>query len=189
MHILCIDINNNRMKALRLNGGDISSFMIFRDKIVDLSPSLPKSYIAVDWSDLNNCTVKNKNVILAKYGDIHPYKNGPIFECETLFLHSCDKNFLAYWLSKHTFPNLKKLYVGSHPSESYTLDKYANKKGKEYIVSKFDEIYLHERFATYKQRWWPNIDNIKIISASDYDKELESYESEELILDNCDLKE
>jgi hypothetical protein len=128
-------------------------------------------------------TIKNKNVILSRYGDIHPFKNGPIFECDTLFLQCCDKNFLAYWLGHTTFPKLQKLYVDSHPCDSYTLCDYVHlENGDLKKISAYNEIYLTENFYKhYKNRWWSDIDNIKSITFSDFEKEMKKYESEELL--------
>ena len=172
------------MKALKLNGRYSSCFRFGQSGFVDLMKPLPDSFKNIPWKDMTNKTIKNQNVILSRYGDIYPFKNGPIFECDTLFLDCCDKNFLAYWLTRNTFPKLQKLYVGSHPCHGYTLCELMPLKNDEYKkISAYNEIYVIETFYNYyKNRWWSDIDNIKSITDSDFKKEMESYDSEELLL-------
>ena len=140
--------------------------------------SLGDGSLGIRWEDMKGKVITNKNVILHEYGDIHPFRNGPVFNCENLFIHRCNENFVGYWLKNTTFPFVKTVFIGSHPCENYTLitddGKYFDRK----IISKFDNIYLHEKYARYKHRWWPNIDNIKIITSSDYEKEINKFERE-----------
>jgi hypothetical protein len=150
------------MKALKLNGMPTPHYTNATKK---------GSYINMSWKDFKNKTIRNNNVILTGYADIHLFSNGPIFLCENLFLDNCNKNFLAYWFDRKTFPNIRKAYIGSHPCDHYVLS------------NKFNEIYLHEAFAHYKNRWWSNLDNIKIITNTNYVNMLESYDGENIIFD------
>lgn len=172
------------MRALRLIGAISDSFMFVPSEHVDLMKPLHISSMDIPWESLDGKTIKNKNVILSRYGDIHPRFDGPIFECETLFLDCCDKNFLAYWLTRNIFPKVQKLYLGSHPCDFYTLILSSNENGIYKRVSKFNEIFLTEDYYRhYKARWWPDIDNIESITKSDYEKEMASYECEEMLLE------
>lgn len=151
--------------ALKLCGTHMSSFVSTLNGIVNLSPK-QTNYLNWNWQDLADKKITNKTVILSSYGDIHPFKPIPVFLCETLVLHLCDKNFLAYWLNKSVFPNVKTIYIGSHPCEYYVLTR------------DLGNIHLHEKYERYKSRWWSNLDNVKLISAKDYDCFVESFTSE-----------
>lgn len=156
------------MQALRMYGGHKSCFLGSNKGLVDLMPKLPDSYQYTEWNDLKGKFIRNKTVILSRYGDIHPYANGPRFLCDTLFLDGCDKNFLAYWLNRRTFPVASKIYIGSHPCDHYVLKRMSS------------QIYLHEFHSQYKDRWWRDLDNIEIISDADYKKAMESYGNENI---------
>lgn len=159
------------MKALKLSGGNISCFTATPKGIIDLTKPSPKSYKNALWRDLQGKKIHNKSVILTKYGDIHPFADGPVFACNNLVLDECDKNFLAYWLNKTTFPNAKNIYIKSHPCDRYVLNH------------EFEKVYLHEQYKRYKDRWWPLLDNISVINDGDYEQFLEDHEfdSEEFL--------
>lgn len=99
------------------------------------------------WNSLNMKLVKNKTVILQGFGDLHPYKDGPKFLAEKLFVRRCDKNFVFYWINKQTFPNMKELYLLSHPCEPRVLRQ------------NIPTIYLADNFHRYKKRWAEDLDN------------------------------
>lgn len=120
------------------------------------------------WRDLQWKKIHNKNVILSNYGDIHPFEGGPIFTCENLMLDGCNKNFLAYWLDKQTFPFARQVYIYSHPCDYYVLNR------------NFEKIYLHETFQKYKDRWWSKCDNIEIIQDSEYMRILKCFDREDI---------
>lgn len=46
------------------------------------------------WSELKGKTIMNENLILKRYGDVNPFKIGPVFHCKKLFLEYCDKILL-----------------------------------------------------------------------------------------------
>lgn len=131
----------------------------------DVSKYTPK-----EWENLQGKIIKNKNVILTRYGDIHPFPNGPKFECENLILNNCNKNFVYYWLDKKTFPKVKNVFLGSHPCEFEVLARMDS------------DIYVHDMFERYTRRGG-NQDrkNVKVILDEDYQKVLNDYDSEELI--------
>lgn len=96
---------------------------------------------------------------------------------ERLFLDRCDKNFVCDWFDKEIFPNVKCVWIGSHPCDHYVLTRT------------FENIYLHERFKRYKTRWWKNDDNIKIITDAKYNELLEQYESEDILMEEQNISE
>lgn len=153
------------MRALKLFGAAVSLYSPL------LNISYLSNYIEVDWNDLSGKVIHNKNVVLAKYDDIH-FFNGPVFLCEMLFLIQCDKNFAFYWLDNRTFPNLKEVYLGSHPCESSVLTRNQV------------NVHLHETYTSYKESWWWNNDNINLISGETFEAILKEYdgESEEFIM-------
>jgi len=175
------------MKALKLYGGVVSFFSHMSllppyysqqclDKLNNLNDlnqsQKQKPFIEVDWHDLSGKIIHNKNVVLTQYGDVHFY-NGPVFMCEKLFLIQCDKNFVFHWMDKRTFPNLREVYIGSHPCEPCVLTD-----------NKFDTVYLHEAYTSYKEMWWPDEENVKLISDENYEAALKNYDevSEEIIM-------
>jgi len=160
------------MKALRLNSNHSFAFSFANGKKIDHMKPVSNAFKNVNWHDLKGKTITNKNVILTRYGDVHGFDNSPVFTCETLFLDSCDKNFIAYWLNKGTFPNVKTVYLDSHPCDHYCLPK------------DIDKIYLHSAWRRYKERWWSNRDNIELIDDEAYKTQLSSYaeDSEEMFI-------
>ncbi len=176
-YVNCFRTRNKMIKALKLNGGWMSSFSVFQGKTYDLSKPLKTSHMEINWEELKGKKINNKNVILSKYGDIHPFANGPVFTCENLFLNHCDKNFLCYWFNKNTFPNVNTVYICSHPCEPYVL------------TDKFNKIYLHTHYKKYKERWYPHLDNVKIISDYRYQLMIGLYYNENIILDTHSINQ
>ncbi|BCS83515.1 hypothetical protein QLL95_gp0608 [Cotonvirus japonicus] len=123
----------------------------------------------MNWCDFTNKKIYNDIVILDGYPGINPTIK-PYFTCKTLFVDSCDKNFVYYFIDKSSFPFVKNLYLGSHPCEP------------EVLWRKFDNIYLLDKYSTYKERWSKNNDNIKIISDTDFIKELQDHRFEDIKL-------
>jgi hypothetical protein len=70
---------------------------------------------------LNGKTIKHKVVVLEGIGDIYPLAFKHDFQAEVVFVNNCDKNFVYYYANKGSFPNMKTLYLMSHPCEPYTL--------------------------------------------------------------------
>lgn len=127
-----------------------------------------------DWLKYQNKYILNFSVVLINWAHIHPSKNDPIFACEELFLDYCDKNFLRYLFKQKTFPNLRKVYLASHPADWYVLDN-------PWINNGNIEVFLLDcYFDWFKERWWQILDNIKKISKQDYDDYLKSFETEEI---------
>ena len=94
------------------------------------------------WNSLTGKIIKNQRVEINGCGDIHPYLNGPIFNgTRTLFLNRCDKNFVYYWLNERRFPNIKTIYLSSHPCEPVVLRRFTGA-----------HIYLSNWFGSYKIR-------------------------------------
>jgi len=110
----------------------------------------------------------NRVVDLVGCGDIHPFRQpGPIFEqADTLFIRDCNKNFVYYWLKPSIFPNVKNIYLASHPCEPMIFNQWeAN-----------TTIYLSEFYSGYKLRWAKNNLNVKVISKSEIEDTLKEFE-------------
>lgn len=106
-------------------------------------------HISPEWESLKGKTVMNNTVEISGMGDIHPFKNGPIFDSETVYLTSCDKNFIYYWMNTRNFPKVKTLYLFSHPCEPDVMHRFPD-----------TQIYLGESYLTYKKRWVNDLDNV-----------------------------
>ena len=136
---------------------------------IEKSKALKLSGTNIRWDTLKRKRINNKVVILGEFGDIHPFKNGPIFMAEKVYIEWCDKNFIYYWIDETTFPNAKEVYLMSHPCEPETLWR------------DFDHIYLTEQFWQYKERWAKDHDNITMMKKQVIKDRIASYEKEELI--------
>ncbi|CAH6420003.1 Hypothetical protein HVR_LOCUS1056 [uncultured virus] len=131
-------------------------------------------YYSSLWSGLKGKTIRNSTVILKGFGDIHPFNNGPKFLANTLFVHNCDKNFVYYWVNKSVFPNMKKLYLMSHPCEPEVLNQ------------RIDRIYLANSYLRYKNRWAPRCNNVTMMEYEKMETEMNSYKSEVIINESVD---
>jgi hypothetical protein len=106
-----------------------------------------------EWLSLKNRQIKNPCVEITN-GMCYSFPNGPIFESTTLFLNCCDKNFVFYWLNQRTFPNLKSIYLASHPCDYEVLHRFPQ-----------STIYLIKKFENYKK--YPEyLDNVIIVDIS-----------------------
>ncbi|AKI80579.1 hypothetical protein QJ850_gp120 [Acanthamoeba polyphaga mimivirus] len=129
---------------------------------------LNKRYIP--WGVLNHKTLKNETVVLEKYNEINS-SIGPVFHCKNLFVDSCDKDFVYFFINKKFFPNVRKLYLASNPCSP------------EVLWRDFDTIYLTEIFSHYKNQWANNYKNVKIIPNNEFFYELQDYVPEKIILE------
>ncbi len=160
------------LKALKISGNHMFAFTSVPGKgILDLSTPVSKAFNPKSWEDLKGKTVVNESVVLARYGDIRPFANGPVFNCENLFVEECDENFVYYWVNQRTFPKAKNVYLNSHPCE-FTV-----------FLRKFEMIYLHESYRRHGHICDEGR-NFKVISGSNYQLAISKYEetSEEIKL-------
>jgi hypothetical protein len=94
-------------------------------------------------------------VILRNMGNIHPFRDGPIFErAHTVYVEGCDKNFVYYWCDERTFPSAIDVHLNSHPCDPDVLWRW-------HIGATI--IWLGRRYAEYKGRWANNRDAVKIV--------------------------
>lgn len=102
------------------------------------------------WKSFISTKVLTRYLVIENMGDIH-FFSGVEVNSEEIILSNCDKNFIAYWLTRNTFPNAKTIYLDSHPCEPYVLQRNFN-------------IYLSDRYSEYRDRWvLPNNTNVNII--------------------------
>jgi hypothetical protein len=94
-------------------------------------------------------------IMFFKCGDIHPAKF-PVFpDVETVIMQRCDKNFVYYWANKAPFPNMKKLYMLSHPCDPGMFHHWDHMGV---------DVFLTERFKHYKERWAKIYENVTIFT-------------------------
>jgi len=117
------------------------------------------------WKSLDHKIIVNKAVFISGCGDIHPYKNGPIFkDTETVFINRCNKNFTYYWLDKYTFPNINTIYLACHPCDDSVLNRFPKAK-----------FYLSDRFISYKLRGAKDLNSVIIMTDTNIETELENF--------------
>jgi hypothetical protein len=136
---------------------------LYGNKIIGKTPT--------DWHALAGKRILNGNVYLGGFGDIQPFPNSPVFTAEKVVMDLCDKNFVYYWFNKETFPNIKNIYLASHPCEPSVL------RNNEDI-----NIFLLDRFSKYAGRWAPDR-YIRVITRDELDYVL-SGEDEHMLTRN-----
>lgn len=65
-----------------------------------------------------------KNILFDSIGDIHPVLGIQFKNCENVYFNNCDKNFIFYYMTPSVFPNIKKIYLGSHPCDYDTQFRF-----------------------------------------------------------------
>ena len=126
------------MITSRLFSKNRNRLLLKRSDIVSLHSSISRGV------KLKN--VKFNSVVFYKCGDIHPIADFSFSFENVKEVHAvdCDKNFVYYWLSESEFPNMRKLYLSSHPCEPGVLNGFQNIN---------TTIYLSNFFDRYKNRW------------------------------------
>lgn len=128
-----------------------------------------KPYVAEGretWTSHENKTIQRNLVVIKHMGDIHPTSQKPKFECETLVLDQCDKNFVYYWLDSGVFPNVRNIFLLSHPCEPNVFSRWYNIQ-KYYPSKTIPNIFLAHYYERYKNRWADDMDNVHIINDDD----------------------
>lgn len=105
--------------------------------------------------------------------DIHPsFPDPPVFnDAKYVYMDKCNKNFVYYWLDKETFPNVKKIYLDSHPCEPCVFKRFS--VGEHYNPSGETPLVLSENYKEYKTRWANDFDNVTINSPDEMMKDFE----------------
>lgn len=88
------------------------------------------------WHRYTNTTLHHKNVLLEELYDIHPQRDHPVFEAESLFVLNCDKNWLYHNLNKSAFPKLKILCLHSHPDDQ--IKRLVNDFPRVFITDQYE---------------------------------------------------
>ena len=123
------------------------------------------------WNLYKGKEIMNETINISNMGDLHPYHNGVTFpKAKTVFLTNCDKNFTYYWLDKQTFPNVETIYLLCHPCEPIVLHRFPK-----------SIIYLSDFYETYKIRWAPEQDYVKIMDHNLMVDEINKLKEEQLI--------
>jgi hypothetical protein len=109
------------------------------------------------WEKLTGKNVINSIVEIKGCRDVRYEETGPVFpNAKIVFMNKCDDNMVWYWLHKDTFPSVKKIYLGSHPSDRDVFRRFP----------KNTTIYLSSAFGEYKQRWANNLKNVRFLDQS-----------------------
>ncbi|AIT54996.1 hypothetical protein MEL_383 [Melbournevirus] len=102
------------------------------------------------------------NVLLKGiHSHIHVNQKFPI--CKRLFAQKCEKNFFYHQVSIRNFPNVRELWIGSHPCE-----------GKVFYEG-FPKIFITEEYAHYAKRWAPKDCDYTVVTQEEFDKVVASF--------------
>ena len=120
------------------------------------------------WIQLQNQIIRQSVIDVVGCGDIHLFESPPRFpRAEVIFMRDCDKNFVYYWLGKSTFPNVRKIYLDSHPCQY----EVAHRFGEKVMLYMRKEYYNH-----YYGRWWDkSVPYIRPITGKNLMKALEGH--------------
>lgn len=135
-------------------------------------------------SQLNGKIIQNRNICIESMPDINLYNLKPKFECETLFLNECNKNFIYYNLNNKIFPYVKSVYLRSHPCEYAVIRQFSiSADPKTYPPGRLSylQLYVHERYQGLLERWGGiKGKNIHVIDDTCYTDTLNSLDHEAL---------
>ena len=130
------------------------------------------------WGDLRGKKILNENILICGFGDIHPFTNNPIFtNAKNIYLHNNYKYFHYYWINKTVFPTLPNIILNGHPCDSPVLDR-----GFTMYLTPY---YFHTAIR-YANEIGANISLLHKIENEDFDKFIDNFESEKVILENND---
>lgn len=102
------------------------------------------SYIVTgrdDWIAHANKSTTTKTLLLKNIPDVHPTFSTN-FKCNTLILNKCNKNFVFYWLNSNTFPDVKTIFILSHPCTPHVFTRWSNSKCKP-------NMFLEHNFSRF----------------------------------------
>jgi len=125
--------------------------------------SLPPPHIiseGIFWRNLKGEVIDKEFVILSLMGDIHPFPNTPILNCETVWIRYCDKNFVYYWLTRETFPKIKNIILDSHPCEPNVFNRWYNNQSPP-------NIFVANRYKNKVNRWADHMSNVRVLMDED----------------------
>jgi len=111
----------------------------------------------IEWRGLADRCVQNNALVISSMDDIHP-----TFACRVqardVLVHECDKNFVFYWCTPRTLIGTERLFLNAHPCEQSLLSTWGAHPDRV--------LFLHERWAAYKDRWAADIPNVIVLPAS-----------------------
>ena len=116
-----------------------------------------------DWEKYNEKIIDNKVTVINNMPDLHPYNNGVTIKSSTVVVNMCNKNFVYYWINKKTFPNVKDIFLFSHPCEQTFFKRWYTEKNTP-------NIYLCNSFGRYKDMWASEMDNVCTINRTIYEE-------------------
>lgn len=110
-----------------------------------------------NMSKFNKKFILNKNICIYNipFGDHIFYQHVQFPNAENIIINNCNKNYVYAHVNEDIYPNLKNLYLLSHPCEKLTLWRFNR---NDNIT-----IYLSKMYEKYKHRWARDRENIKII--------------------------
>jgi hypothetical protein len=98
-----------------------------------------------------------EKLIFINCGDIHPKRDGPIFNCKEIFLDGNDKNFNFYWIDKYFFPSVQKIYLRGTMAESSCYKRFPKETWASVTMDYFPHDYPRiscEEFEKKMQNAW-----------------------------------
>lgn len=125
--------------------------MVFRTSLINHVPDCMNETVMFRWC-------KDGNSLVDKF---------PI--AKTVFFNNIGYKFLYHNMIPSKFPEVKKIFIDSHPGDSYVVHRFSHKPDVTlYITSEYYNRYLG--------KWWnKNISYIKEISDIDYNEMISNY--------------
>lgn len=117
------------------------------------------------WSVLTNRIITNPTVSLSHYHGL-THRSKPVFTCKKLFVRNCDETFIYFNLVKESFPNVRELWLDSHPTDSTVLN------------GPFDKIYLLDKYRLHRFLWAAYNPDIELVDGKKFQSELDKFTCE-----------
>lgn len=127
---------------------------------------------ATSWHALKNRVILNERVIITDQGDIHPFRDGsgPVFKSKQVLVEGCDKNFICYWVGRHTFPKALKIVLDNHPCDQVVFNRYSHE------INRGTELLLPSYYRRYYEYWASqDATNIQILESADFKAEIAKF--------------
>lgn len=99
---------------------------------------------------------------MKEIGDLHRFRDSPIFRCKQIYISQCNKNFIAYWVNSWTFPLAERIVLDNHPCDWGVFQIYSSHRTTELII--------RSQYRRYYE-WWADPGATNIVLKDDFSQE------------------